>query len=432
MTNISNLKYLDSSKIKGNAGMRPSTEARANLGLIEMRRALSVNSSKSALSILSPLLSPQTTVQEGFGVNPTPSFLSNSLAPVLNSNPVFSSNFTDLFGNPVVLAGINLKHLTKATIRPPFHSEEVAPVSGVSLLGSEVKSALKVVRGRPERCSAGGYIPFTCPSGHLIRKQIGCNREYCQTCGKEWGLLHQQRYFRGVRKIEYIFSLERNLGYFVFTLPKRTHLEIDKKQMSKLQTYITKLFQRKGFGYGVSVWHWCGEDGKTFKPHLNILLPSGFISPNEDLMKELKSLWTKKVNSLLNIYSGKSTPYVVNYNYVTDSDRNKIYHRWKYVCRPTWRKYSDEIKDKVFNYRNIRWWGDYKNKLEENSLELTDKCKCPVCTQPLTVSQRFGFVPEINTDDYTHLGGGVYVWNYQVSESMRSLMCKPPDLCNTS
>lgn len=341
----------------------------------------------------------------------------NDLNNILSTHGKISDNLYvqgTLKGLP---APINLKYITRVTKSLPVRvagANFVLPTVGPDLCfeHSEINTPEPTSDDKILVCSSGksGYLSYICPDcGAVVSKLIGCNKEYCPECGAKWGVLHQQRYFRGKNSVEYMFLINKTLGYWVITLPEQYRAVFsDNKKLDALQVYVKRYFKETlNYTCGVTMYHWCGEDGKTFKPHLNVLVPSGYLTLEKisDIRKHISS----EINKIAGTALPSSAPsLVINYNYT--NVYKKALHKWRYVCRPTWRVYSDYINNIVFNYRNQRFWGIDKSKLKENAVEKVNKLRCPLCDGQLHYSKALGFVKTINKNDYIHIGGGIYLW----------------------
>ena len=115
-----------------------------------------------------------------------------------------------------------------------------------------------------------------------------CGREDCPICGRPHSWAHKRRYKRGLKHIwEMIKS--GYVGYLVVTCPEEQRMEwVKKEELRKKTKYIKRMLQRE-FGKeikGVMGWHWAGDRGGKWYPHLNVLFTMGYITKLERI-KEL-------------------------------------------------------------------------------------------------------------------------------------------------
>ena len=245
-----------------------------------------------------------------------------------------------------------------------------------------------------------GYMMGQCELGHHFAKPILCGKEFCTDCGENWSWAHQRRHYRWLPKVK---SMETT-GYLVVTTPPAVRrFMLDKDHLNQFQKYCMRLLDREGFERGVCRYHWCGEDGYNWHPHLNFLFPGAYM-PKEKLAKLQEKIRAR----LSNMTKTPLKEVVINYSY-TDQLEKKVF-RCKYITRSTWRKFSPSVAHVVKGYRNNRTWGNWKGKIKENSVAKLERSCCPLCDTPITWKY---FVGELTKESYTQIKGGYYVWNYR-------------------
>lgn len=196
----------------------------------------------------------------------------------------------------------------------------------------------------------------------------------------------------------------------VVTFPAELRSRLTKTQLEQFQVYCKRYFcETLGYTHGELSWHWCGDDGETKKPHLNILFPEKFLSP-----EKLASIKQHLSAEICKLTCEKDIQCVVHYGYYEKI--KQALHKWRYVCRPTWRVYSDEINEIAFNYRNIRWWGDFKNKVKDNVVDKVEKMSCPFCDGRLKSCKALGLSHHLARDEWVHFGAGNYFWRYYINK----------------
>lgn len=253
----------------------------------------------------------------------------------------------------------------------------------------------------PSCCT--GYIMGQCQTGHHFAKAILCGKEFCADCGKNWSWIHQRRHYRWLPKVRSM----RTVGYLVVTLPPAVRQYfLDKDHLNEFRRYCIRLMKREGFVRGLCRWHWCGEDGYNWHPHLNFLFPGAYMS--KEKLGDLRRKICAKVSSMSRIHLNTI---VLNYRY-TDQENKKAF--WcKYVTRSTWRKFSQPLAHVVKGYRNNVTWGKWETKKEDNSVAKLERNCCPLCNTPIRWTCHSG---EINEESYTYIKAGYFIWNYREPE----------------
>lgn len=145
------------------------------------------------------------------------------------------------------------------------------------------------------------------------------------------------------------------------------------------------------FKRGLLRWHWFGDkvEGK-YNPHLNIIVDAGYLDKGQ-----LEAIKTSLRQAL------QLPDLIVNYSY-TDKP-GKMLHTIHYIQRATFKKleWSPYMANELYNFRNNRWWGDWKQPVVWDSKEageLTDivhlqSGRCPVCGLSLKLVKMNGNIP---------------------------------------
>jgi len=305
---------------------------------------------------------------------------------------------SDLFGVPYYLEVYDksYKPPLDKTLKDAF-GLEAPPIPKKISIPDDLRNSERL----PSCCK--GFLKGTCENGHKYAKAILCGKEYCYHCGEKWSWIHQRRYYRWLPKVKALGTV----GYLVVTIPlEHREFFLDKRRLNEFRRYCIRLFKRRGYNRGLCRWHWCGEDGNTWHPHLNFLFNEKWIS-KEDL-HELREKICNKISLMMRV----SIPtIVINYQY---SDKAWKQRHWaRYITRATWRKFSEPIAQVVKGYRNDVVWGEWVNKKRENDVAKLERGCCPLCNSKITWDS---FQDEINMDDWTLLKAGYFVWNYQASD----------------
>jgi hypothetical protein len=134
------------------------------------------------------------------------------------------------------------------------------------------------------------------------------------------------------------------VGYLVITSPLELREKLrDPEALREVARYIRRMLKREGFDYGYYRWHFAGDEGKTWYPHLNILIPWGYIQPEK--LERLKELIRKRFGIE-----------IIHYEYAQDLAR--IIHIAWYVSRPTWNLQSEMDPEPFKGFRKMGIWGN--------------------------------------------------------------------------
>jgi hypothetical protein len=252
-----------------------------------------------------------------------------------------------------------------------------------------------------------------CESGqHRFAKRLVCGREWCEVCGADGSAAHKRRQARVYPKVMQLGSM----GYLVIEFPRFYRQlgqggikpDIDcgrpvegwcySKEALRYTTnkIVEVLAGKRGskgryggyFSRGLARWHWFGEKRPGYNPHLNVLVDGGYLRP--ELLQEIKATLREALNV---------PDLIVNYSY-TEEPR-KMVHRMRYITRSTFRvrAWNDYMANELYNFRNMRWWGSWKDELawsfdeggeseESEGLQAVSQLQsgmCPDCGRPLKV-----------------------------------------------
>lgn len=218
-------------------------------------------------------------------------------------------------------------------------------------------------------CRRGYLVGYT--QDKVWFKSLHCNREWCQWCGLDYSLPHQRRVMKAWPRVLGMDGPE--LGYMVITVPAELREFMkDRQKLTEFRQYWKRKLRRgtawkKGIEYkgqmhlipmhwqinqGFMRWHWAGEDHTTWHPHLNILIPAGYLHPNllrqlkVDFAKWMQKKWKLEKAPVANIY----------YGYTKNEAKKK--HLVNYITRPTLKHKPDKAIEKViYNLKNTDFFG---------------------------------------------------------------------------
>lgn len=273
--------------------------------------------------------------------------------------------------------------------------------------------------GKIPLCSPG-YVRGSCKNGHHFANLQFCGKEYCKDCSRDGSPIHQRRVNKWFAKV----TEWNEMGYLVITIPEDLRILFYDKNVLRdfRQKALRKLKEDFHIEKGLARYHWFGDcihcagkgcsdcagsgAGDTFYPHLNILFPSGYIDRIEEYLQPLKKWMFQYFIKLLNSqidglacgvkdWDDESEgifehwlqvrrllivdSLVVNFSYVS-SESEKM-NRVKYVTRSTFRRYSRDVRDLLFNFRNCVVWGWKKTDpiCDDDAEELARYC--PRCAE---------------------------------------------------
>lgn len=260
-------------------------------------------------------------------------------------------------------------------------------------------------------CSRG-FVKGNCKCTSYA-KNIICGKEYCKDCGREGSPQHQKRFNRWMPKARNL----NKFGVLVITIPEELRYKYQNKiRLSAFRGAVKNKLKRLGFEKGLMRWHLFGDcefcngkacykcnhtgAGNEFKPHLNIVIESGYIKDihNSEMLIELKKFvqdfWKAKFKK----------EYLININYHYSKKIEDKVHQVKYITRSTFRIYDQETDELLKNYRMTTVWGVWKKiKIEEE--EALDNNCCQECN---TNIRWIGYNKLTNINTIIHLKHGKF------------------------
>ncbi|MCD6361124.1 MAG: hypothetical protein J7M38_09685 [Armatimonadetes bacterium] len=254
----------------------------------------------------------------------------------------------------------------KKKVREPYLEEHAK-----TYIDFEKKDEKKVLESGESYC--GKYAKVgECENGHQWIKVIYCGKEWCGNCRE---ITHNRRIARWLPKA----LTMQSFGYFVFTLP----LEVrefyqEKKNLSQLRSYLRRrLKQIYPDLKALCRWHWFGDNPYLYHPHLNVMVSSFGRLPKKEL-ERIKQDYrnalerftgiklSKKVDVYYHFYSvaGFRKEYEQEGKKLTGDKAQELYckilwHKLRYITRPTFIVYQRELAEKLKNYRNSTVWGKF-------------------------------------------------------------------------
>jgi len=304
------------------------------------------------------------------------------------------------------------------------------------------------------KCS-GIFIAGRCEGGHRHLKAAVCNREWCTECGKEGSIAHRRRIGRWYKK----YHTFESVGYLVVTVPAELRNEFkDQKALADFRKYVRRKLQRTdlkgnsqviesqyeyttkagkvrrgtrrkevGYSHGFIRYHYAGDcdnckgagciqcrqtgAGSAFKPHLNCLLPEGYVSKKKlALFRADVAEWFKKRFKLERAPKGN-----IFYNYSKGEAQKG--HRLKYVTRATFLKYDKEVAEVLHGYHTASSWGKFpKPQAGDAHTDLIQRGCCATCLEGDGDIQEIQWGHKLTREEaakvvntYRHVENGYYV-----------------------
>lgn len=206
----------------------------------------------------------------------------------------------------------------------------------------------------------------------------------------------------------------------------------EKKTYTRIGT--RKVF--KGYDRGMIRYHYFGDcdlcrgegcemcsytgTGKDYKPHLNVILPEGFVEPVFlEKFKQDVALWFKKRFSLSYI-PGKNCHYKF---YSLPAQKT---HKIKYVTRSTFRIYSAPLAKMLYRFHTSSSWGKYNLK-PLTFTEAAQKGCCKYCMDADGSLEKITWNVKLNREQatriintYKHIENGYYMGFLDIDQVMRN------------
>jgi hypothetical protein len=207
-------------------------------------------------------------------------------------------------------------------------------------------------------------------------KSITCGKDWCADCGQLGSEAHKRRYQQVLPRFKAIQKKGLSIGYLVITIPRTLRNRFkDKDALKAFRQYWKEKLKRESYEYGAIRYHWAGEDGYRWHPHLNILFESGWIGKEtlekwrEELGKWFKEycqlpeceFWNEKTKKMERHFP-KSNIY---FHYLqpgkTEEEKSqsesKLFHWVKYIFRATQTQYNKITAEVIYKFRNTSIWG---------------------------------------------------------------------------
>jgi hypothetical protein len=200
--------------------------------------------------------------------------------------------------------------------------------------------------GRDQKFICGSWRYAKCKHcGYEYWVKVPCNREYCPQCGKPNSLYHRRLYLQILGVLLKMWIVGKYVNYMVITCPEWLREKWkDPNEMRKFMRGLRRKLKELGLWPVLYRWHWAGDRGRRWYPHLNLIFPMGYI--DKEKLERLRRYLKRKGIEII-------------YCQYTQSLK-KIRHLARYVSRPTW-ILQNEVSPEAFKF--FRKWGVWGKEL---------------------------------------------------------------------
>lgn len=223
------------------------------------------------------------------------------------------------------------------------------------------------------RCTTTYLVGSTSKANYF--KAITCGRDWCADCGAIHSTTHRRRIEPIFPRLRTAQQMGKSIGYLVITVPKELREKfLNQEVLKDFRRYWKDKLTREGFKYGIIRYHWAGEDGYRWHPHLNILFPAGYITEETlyrwraELSKWFSSYLHLKPERIWNPETKKKERKFpasnLYYHYLKPNAENaesKLYHWVKYVLRATQTQPNKATLKIINKFRNTSVFGKKKD-----------------------------------------------------------------------
>ena len=242
-----------------------------------------------------------------------------------------------------------------------------------------------------------------------IAKRLVCGREWCGDCRD---IAHRRRIARVLPRLMQICPM----SYIVITFPLEVRLMMrDPQVLALIAKKVRRLLRKLGYRKIYTRWHFFGEHGEKYHPHLNVLCDGEWLTPEQ--LAELKDLIRRK---LLPRSIAKTIGKDLDIRYAYRRTNKKMMHTIKYVTKASFRdiEWDEPLASALYGFHNgcfAGTWDDSpKWKLtgtdkKFNALLPLAEGKHPVSGKPIVWNRRPIPWLLVSMETYFDIGGGYYL-----------------------
>jgi len=194
-----------------------------------------------------------------------------------------------------------------------------------------------------------------CESGHTTLVPVRCGREYCPTCGRDDSAVHRRRQARFLARLRKVVAVD----YWVVTFPLSVRQALrDPVHLRAVGRVVSRVFRALGYARGLRRWHWRGDRSAVWNPHLNVIIPGGFV-PAAEIERVKAALVQALTAYFLGLGITYSGPWVINMTVRVGAPA--LQHLARYVTRATFGRWEadPDMAMRLEGFRNASWWGTW-------------------------------------------------------------------------
>ncbi len=242
-----------------------------------------------------------------------------------------------------------------------------------------------------------------------IAKRIVCGREWCRDCRD---ISHRRRIARVLPRLMQICPM----SYIVITFPLEVRLIMrDPHTLALIGKKVRRLLRNRGYRKIYTRWHFFGQHGEKYHPHLNVLCDGEWLAPGQ-LARLKDSIRRKLLKRSIADTIGKDLE--IQYSYVRTP--KQIMHRVKYVTKASFKdiEWDEPLANALYGFHNGCFAGTW-NDPPKWKLTGTDKKfnallplaegKHPVSGKPIVWNRRPIPFVLVLMEEPVDIGGGYYL-----------------------
>ncbi len=240
-------------------------------------------------------------------------------------------------------------------------------------------------------------------------KRLTCRREWCNDCGV---IEHRRRIARVLDHLLQICPM----SYIVITFPLEVRSMMrDPKVLAVLGKKVRRLLRKRGYRKLFTRWHFFGEHGEKYHPHLNVLCDGEWLAPEQ--LADLKDLIRRK---LLPRSIAKTIGKDLDIRYAYRRTNKEMMHTIKYVTKASFTDitWDEPLANALYGFHNgcfAGFWDDPpKWKLtgtdkKFNALLKVRKGIHPVSGKPIKWNKEPIPWALVEAQNPVDIGGGYYL-----------------------
>jgi len=210
---------------------------------------------------------------------------------------------------------------------------------------NEGKKRKRYPWGREQKFVCGGWIKAK-HCGYEYWVKTTCDREWCPECGKPNSLYHNKLYHEILGVMVGMFARGRVISYMVITCPDENREDWkDPGALREVVKYIGRMLKREGIEVALWRWHFAGDRGRCWRPHLNLVMMLGYME--KEKLERIRRLIERRLKVR-----------VIYYQYTRSM--KKVMHWARYISRPTWNLQNEVSPERFKNFKKWGVWGANK------------------------------------------------------------------------